>query len=156
MLTLLLLVTAMAGGLVFTLIGTGPNVQGQTSAQKTAQLIAQAQLIVHRIVKCATDYPGGDNGTAFHKAYPAGSPTLVKDLICPGNSQNLWSGSDGVYLPASPTGFGDWNYTNAATVSISITSSQPAAYASSIATAATRIGAAASATADTLTVKIIE
>lgn len=157
MLTLLLLVAAVAGGLVFVLVGAGPNVQGQMNAQKSAQLVAQAQLIVHRIVKCASDYPEGDNGTGLHKAYPAGSAVLVASLTCPGNSnQNLWSGADGVYPPGSPIGFGDWTYTNATPAVVSITTGQPTAYASSIAAAAARIGPAASATADTLTVKIIE
>lgn len=155
-LSVLLLAIALLGGLVFVFIGAGPSASGQIGTQRTAQLLAQAQLIVHRIVKCATDYPNGDNGTALHKAYPAGSAAAIASLTCPGNSQNLWSGVDGVYPPVSPAGFGDWNYTNASPASISITTSQPSAYSSSIAAAAARMGSAASATADTLTVKIIE
>jgi len=158
-LTLLLLAIAVVGGLVFTFIGTGPNVAGQMGAQRAAQLVAQAQLIVHRITKCAADYPNGDNGTALHKAYPSDAnpgPLAVASLICPGNNQNLWSGSDGVYPPTAPTSFGAWSYTNAVPAIITITTTQPAAYSVSIAAAAARIGLAASATADTLTVKIVE
>jgi type II secretory pathway pseudopilin PulG len=158
-LTLLMLVGTMAGALAFLVIGVGPNVQGQMDVQKTAQLLAQAQLIVHRIVKCATDYPSGDNSTAFHKAYPSDTnpgALPVTALVCPGSSQNLWSGVDGVYAPTTPAGFGDWQYTNANPAVISITSSQAGTYSTSIAAAAAKIGIAASATADTLTVKVIE
>jgi type II secretory pathway pseudopilin PulG len=158
-LTLLLLVVVILGGLVFVVIGSGPNVAGQMNAQKTAQLVAQAQLIVHRIVKCATDYPTGNNGTASHKAYPLdANPGArgIETLTCPGNSQNLWSGVDGVYPPVQPGGFDGWTYTKTTPVTIAITSSQAATYSPSIAAAAARIGLAASATADTLTVKVIE
>lgn len=156
-LTLLILVISLLAGTTFVLIGNGPNVQGQMNAQKTAELVAQSQLIVHRIVKCATDYPNGDNGTGLHKAYPAGSSITVAALTCPGNgNQNLWSGADGIYLPAPITGFGAWTYTNASPASIAITSAQPATHSSSLASTATRIGPAASATANTLTVKVIE
>ena len=163
MLTLLMLVVSLVAGLAFLLIGTGPNVQGQMNAQKTAQLVAQAQLILHRITKCSTDYPDGDNGTTYHKAYPKdANPGVlaVTSLVCPGNNQNLWSGIDGVYAPAPIEGFGAWTYTNASPAIIAITASQPAAYSSAIDSAATKIGLTppgpASATADTLTVKVIE
>jgi type II secretory pathway pseudopilin PulG len=159
--TLLFLAVALLAGLAFILIGSGPNVQGQMNAQKTAQLVAQAQLIVHRISKCATDYPNGDNlmVTGLHKAYPADAnpgSLAVASLVCPGNSQNLWSGVDGVYPPASIADFGAWTYTNVSPAIIAITTSQPGAYSPSILSAAGKIGPAASATADTLTVKVIE
>jgi hypothetical protein len=157
--TLLFLATALLAGLAFILIGSGPNVQGQMNAQKTAQLVAQAQLIVHRISKCATDYPNGDNLMGLHKAYPADAnpgSLAVSSLVCPGNQQNLWSGVDGVYPPAPITDFGAWTYTNASPAIIAITTPQPSAYAPSILSAAGKIGPAASATADTLTVKVIE
>ncbi len=163
-LTLLLLVAALMAGLVFVLIGTGPNIQGQLSAQSTAQLVAQGQLILHRITKCATDYPNGDNGTALHKAYPMDThpgALAITSLVCPGSSQNLWSGVDGVYPPAPITGFAAWTYTNASPAVISIQTLQPASYAAAITAAATRMGAAASSTTtvsagDTLTIKVIE
>ena len=157
-LTLLLLVVAVLGGLVFMVIGAGPNVAGQMSAQKTAQLVAQAQLIVHRIVKCATDFPNADNGTADHKAYPLDAnpgALAVSALTCPGSTENMWSGVDGVYPPVTPSGFGAWTYTKDTPVSIAITSSQPNTYTPAIAAAAARIGVAASASADILTVKVI-
>jgi hypothetical protein len=158
-LTLMILAIALLTGLAFLLIGSGPNVQGQLNTQRSAELIAQAQLIAHRLTQCTTDYPQGDNGTAFHKAYPRDTnpgARAVADLICPGSNQNLWSGVDGVYLPQAPSGFNAWQYTNTATASISITSTAANTYASAIANAASKIGNAASATPSTLTVKIIE
>jgi hypothetical protein len=163
-LTLLLLIAALIAGLTFVLIGTGPNIQGQISAQTKAQLVAQAQLILHRITKCATDYSNGNNGTAFHKAYPvdAHPGALAVDLlVCPGSSQNLWSGADGVYAPAPINGFTAWGYINDSTAVISIQTLQPAIYAGAIAAAASKIGIAASTTTtssadDTLLIKVIE
>lgn len=158
-LTFLLAAVVLLGSLIFVFIGSGPNVQGQLNTQRSAELIAQAQLIAHRLTQCASDYPQGDNGTTFHKAYPPDAnpgARAVADLICPGSNQNLWSGVDGVYLPQAPSGFNAWQYTNTATASISITSTAANTYASAIANAASKIGNAASATANTLTVKIIE
>ncbi len=163
-----MLVVSLAAGLAFLLIGSGPNVQGQMSAQKTAQLVAQAQLILHRITKCATDYPAGDNGTTYHKAYPkdanSGTPVAlaVTLLVCPGNNQNLWSGIDGVYAPAPIEGFDAWTYINAYPAVIAIKTLQPDPYTVAIAQAVLKIGtASASSTTgtvadDTLTVKVIE
>ena len=158
-LTLLMLAVSLMAGLAFVLIGAGPNIGGQLNAQKTAQLVAQAQFIVHRIVKCATDYPNGDNGMALHKAYPADArpgALAVSALACPGNGQNLWSGTDGVYPPAPIADFAAWTYTNTSPAIIAISSTQPVAYAPALAAAAARIGTAASASTDTLTVKVIE
>jgi hypothetical protein len=171
-LTLLLLAATLLASLTFAFIGGGPNVQGQLNAQKTAQLVAQAQLIAHRITKCATDYPAGNNGTSFHQPYPKdanpvvpNTPTAlaVSALTCPGNnSQNLWSGADGVYAPAPIADFGVWKYTNANPAVIAITTDKPDPYNVAIAQAVLKIGAAvASATTvniagDTLTMKVIE
>jgi len=164
-LTLLLLAATLLAGLAFVFIGGGHNVQGQLNAQKTAQLVAQAQLIVHRITKCATDYPAGDNGTAFHKPYPKDTnpgALAVSALICPGNNQSLWSGVDGVYAPTPIADFGVWTYTNANPAVIAITTDKPDPFNAAIAQAVSKIGAAvASVTtvnvaSDTLTVKVIE
>jgi hypothetical protein len=163
-LSLLLLVAALLAGLAFVLVGTGPNIQGQLNAQSTAQLVAQAQLVVHRITKCATDYPNGNNGTGLHRAYPLDAnpgALAVVSLVCPGSGQNLWNGVDGVYAPAPINGFAAWTYTHASPALISIQTLQPASYAAAIATAATRIGAAASTATtsvagDTLNIKVIE
>ena len=163
--TLLLLVVSFAAGVAYLLVGAGPNVQGQLNAQKTAQLVAQAQLIVHRITKCATDYPEADNGSTVHKAYPLGADALVSTLTCPitGNP-NLWSGVDGVYPPVPIEGFGDWKYTKATivgaatSISISITASQPTVYAAALTQAASKMGTPkpARVAASTLTVDIIQ
>ena len=170
-LTLLMLVISLATGLAFLLIGAGPNVQGQMNVQKTAQLVAQAQLILHRITKCATDYPAGDNGTTYHRVYPkdanTGAPDMpvalaVTSLVCPGNNQNLWSGVDGVYAPPPIAGFEAWTYTNDHLAVITIKTSQPDPYTAAIAQAVRKIGTAmASSTTsavadDTLSVKVVE
>ena len=164
LLSLLIVAAILLAGLAFALIGSGPSVSGQLNTQRSAQLVAQAQLIVHRITKCAADYPNGDNGMALHKAYPAdtsiapdlGPPLPIKNLLCPGNNQNLWSGVDGVYAPAALAQFGDWTYTNASPATISITTTEPSGFSAALDRAATQIGPAASATADTLTVKVIQ
>lgn len=159
LLSLLVLIAVLLAGLSFTLIGPSPSVSGQLNTQRAVQLVAQAQLIVHRIAKCAVDYPNGNNGMAVHTAYPADAnpgPLAVQDLVCPGNGQNLWSGVDGVYAPAPLAQFGGWTYSNASPATISITSTEPHLFAATLDRAATQIGPAASATADTLTVKVVE
>jgi hypothetical protein len=151
---MLLLAVSLAGAVLFVLSSTGVSIQGQLNSQKSTQLGAQAQLLSHRIVKCATDYPNGSNGESFHPAYPLDG--AVNTLTCPGSGQNLWSGVDGVYAPAPISGFGTWSYDHAQPISISITAIQPGSYTQAIAAAAQKIGASATASADTLTVKIIE
>lgn len=159
LLSLLVVAVVLLAGLSYVLIGTGPSVPWQLNTQRAAQLVAQAQLIVHRITKCAVDYPNGDNGMAVHKAYPADSnpgALAVSALVCPGNGQNLWSGVDGVYAPAPIAQLGEWTYTNVSPAIIRITANDPNALAAALARAAAQIGPAASATANTLTVKVIE
>lgn len=164
LLTLLFTAAALAAGLSLVFIGAGPGTQGPLGMQKVAQLVAQAQLITHRLSKCATDYPAGDNGTPLHKAYPRDAnpgPLAATSLVCPGSNQNLWSGVDGVYAPAAITGFEPWTYSNGSPAVITITTLQPEAYAAAVAVAAQRLGGAAAATTtnvagDTLTVKVIE
>jgi hypothetical protein len=153
-LSLTLVAVTVLGSLALLLVGQGPSVQGQIGSQKTSQLVAQAHLVAHRVVKCATDYPNGSNGESFHPAYPLDG--AVNTLTCPGSGQNLWSGVDGVYAPAPISGFGTWSYDHAQPISISITAIQPGSYTQAIAAAAQKVGASATASADTLTVKIIE
>lgn len=152
----LLFATAIFASIVLAVLGSGTNVIARLDQNKLAQLIAQSQLIATRISKCALDYPAGNNGTGNHVTYPGGLDVKVKALICPGSNLNLWSGVDGVYLPPPPDAFGAWTYTNATPLTIQISSTQPGKQAAVISAAAAKIGPAASATADTLTVKIIE
>ena len=159
LISLLMLVMGITAGLVYLLIVPGPNVSATLARQKTSQLVAQAEFIAQRIAKCATDYPAGDNGMALHKAYPVDAnpgSVAIATLVCPGNGQNLWSGVDGVYLPAPIADFSGWTYVAGSPVSIAISSSQPGAYSGAIADAAARLGSAALASADTLTLKVIE
>ena len=144
------------GGSVFLLVGSGAFVSAQVDRNLASQLVAQGQLIAHRVAKCAADYPQGDNGTGSFRAYPAGEGVLVSALECPGNHQNLWSGVDGVYLPAKPPDFSDWRYSKSGPVRIEITSQRPAAHVGVLQNVAGRLGGAASVNAGTLTIKIIE
>ena len=157
--TMLVLVVIIAAALAYLLVGAGLNVSGMLAGQKATQLAAQAEFIVQRIAKCATDYPGGNNGLATHSAYPLdGNPGAISvaSLVCPGNSQNLWTGVDGVYLPVPITDFSAWTYTNSSPVSVSISPTQAGTYATALAAAAARLGSVASVTGSTLTVKVIE
>lgn len=88
---------------------------------KAILLIAQAQTIRSQIARCATDFSVGDNGTANHKAYPLGTGVDVSTLTCPGTGtvptidaadDLVFSGKDGVFMPAPIQDFGTWKYTN--------------------------------------------
>lgn len=155
----MLLTGALVAGLVYFLLVSGPNVALLNANQKTNELLAQAQLITHRITKCATDYPQGNNGLGIHLPYPADAnpgALAVSALVCPGSGQNLWSGVDGVYLPPALADFSGWVYTNTSPATVSITAVHATAYATTLANVATRIGSAASSTANTLTVRVIQ
>jgi hypothetical protein len=80
---------------------------------------SQLSTIHSAITNCATIFPGGNNGTGFHKAYPPGTtPATVLSLNCPGSTytnKNLWTGRDGAVPPLAPSGMTSWMYTNDAT-----------------------------------------
>jgi hypothetical protein len=154
--SLLALTITLVAGLTYLLIGAGPNIHGQLNTQKTSQLLTQSQFIIQRIVKCATDYSEFNTASAGYPVDANPGELAVANLVCPANSQNLWSGVDGVYYPAPISGFSNWVYTKASPTTISIKANDPAAYSSAIAAAAAKIGVSASASTDTLTVKIIE
>jgi type II secretory pathway pseudopilin PulG len=84
-------------------------------------LYAQAQLIRTKILKCSFDHPEGNNGSGFRLSLPAAptADTAVSALTCPGASAGqagLWTGTDAVWLPNPPSGFGGgWSYRNDAT-----------------------------------------
>ncbi len=147
-LAILLVVVTLAGGMAYLLVTSGSNVQAHRNTQVTAQLVAQAQLIAHRVTKCATDYPENNDGSSIHAAYPAGNATPVTSLICPTPNMNLWSGVDGVFPPTPIDGFGAWTYTKAANPGeetyIEITSSQPSVHAAALSASAAKMGVAAS------------
>ena len=89
------------------------------SAGKIQQLYVQAQLVRTRLFKCGFDYPSGDNGTGYRPQLPAATTAVaVSALVCPGAptaAGSLWSGTDAVWLPAPPGGFGAWTFVNDAT-----------------------------------------
>jgi Tfp pilus assembly protein PilX len=118
------LMIAFLIGLIGSAVLRGPDLGGALIAnQFVASLNTQAAVIRTRILSCATDYPQGNNLTAFNPRYPA-APTAVAvaSLICPGSTQALWNNADGITLPPRISGLGDWSYTNDATsLRISIT-----------------------------------
>jgi len=123
------------------------------------QLVAQANLIRQKVTQCVIEYSEGDNGTGFHKTYPAGTNVDVSTLTCPGapaGSNNLWTGSDSVFLPNPPVGFNAWKYTNDATsVRISIQTTNVSGYGTAMSKAAAKFSSSeASVSGDTLTVTI--
>ena len=125
-------------------------------------IINQYQIIRSRIISCAIQYPGGNNGTGFHIQYPA-TPTgnLVSNLTCPGQSgsNNLWTGTGGSQLPLVPPEFNNWTYVNDATsIRISLTAkigTTDLGAMGMINWLANRLGSSASIVGPTLTIVIM-
>lgn len=142
---------------------------GQASGQQAlaAQLVAQANLVRQKISQCAVEFPAGDNGTGFHPSYPATPVSgLVSDLACPGapvGANNLWTGTDGTFLPRPPTGFTAWTYVNDATsVRIQIQTNNPVGWSAAMSQALTRFSPSeatrvtTSLTHDTLQITVVQ
>lgn len=115
--TVFLLVFSMTLAMVARLQRMGDT--GKRRDELIAELTSQIELIRAKLIACAVQYPGGDNGTGIRPVYPA-KPVggLVKDLACPGAPVGytaLWSGTDGVYMPRVVPGADDWHYENDAT-----------------------------------------
>lgn len=115
---------AIAGITLISIVGFGMTHMTRSSATKayifntSKKLQAQISTIHGALTTCALMYPSGDNGTAFHKAFPAGTGVPVLDLNCPGSphtNKNLWTGRNGQVPPLIPTGMTAWTYTNDAT-----------------------------------------
>ena len=116
-------------GLIGSAMLRGPDLGGALIAnQFIAGLNTQAAVIRTRILSCATDYPQGNNQTAYNPRYPAAlTAVAVSTLICPGTTQLLWNNADGITLPPRLSGLSDWTYTNDATslrISISATTAE--------------------------------
>jgi len=83
----------------------------------SSKLIQSQISTIHTVLtNCALLYPMGDNGSGFHKSYPATGALASRD--CPGSTfsnQNLWTGRDGMVLPAMKFGYSNWKYVNDAT-----------------------------------------
>lgn len=129
-LTALLVAVVMTGLLTAAMLHNNSGASQAPANSKSGLLIAQAQVIRSQIVRCATDFPAGDNGTANHKPYPLGAGVDVSTLTCPGSGtvptvdvadDLVFSGKDGVFMPVQIQDFGTWKYTNdAASVRISV------------------------------------
>lgn len=126
----------------------------------TSKIIAQANLLRQKILDCAGQ--NGNNGTSTHSAYPLGSAidqvTTVALLTCPYSSQNLFSGTDGVFLPPAPTGFATWQYLNSSTagVQLQLTATTFTGYASVFAKVVQTFGSSASTSGNTFTLVIAQ
>lgn len=114
MLLIALATVAMSG---FSFMNKG--VAGKTYMDDTQNaIIGQIETIRGQILLCGLVYPTGNNATTFNIKYPGGSAVNVSTLTCPGNpaaNKSLWTGNDGTFLPAVPSGFTGWIYTNDAT-----------------------------------------
>lgn len=129
-LTALLVAFVMTGLLTAAMLHNNSGASQAPANSKSGLLIAQAQVIRSQIVKCATDFPVGDNGTANHKPYPVGTGVDVSSTTCPGTGtlpivdaadDLVFSGKDGVFMPVQIQDFGTWKYTNdAISVRISV------------------------------------
>ena len=152
------LIAILAAGFAISSRGLPANIY---TGACVSELVSQANLIRTKIGKCGVDYPEGDNGTSFHKTYPAGATeTEVSALTCPGasaESNGLWTGIDGTFLPKTPTGFNSWKYFNDATSArIIIQTTSASSYGTCMEkTAAKFSNSEASVSGDTLTFTII-
>ncbi|WP_425953233.1 hypothetical protein [Ralstonia pseudosolanacearum] len=123
------------------------GLRNQAFGNAAAQVAAQADFIRTRVLLCGSDYPDGNNGTAYRPALPGGTPSIAATaMVCPGTGQNLWVGTDGVTLPPSPKFMtSGWWYANDATSArIAIGGDQ-----TTLNMAATRLGSNAIVTAGT-------
>lgn len=155
---MMIMAAMIVASLSYLIGGNGLASTAITSNNKSAQIVAQANLILQQIYGCVSNYPTGNNGGSFHLAYPA-TPTasLVSNLVCPGTSANLWTGVDGIYLPTMPGDFGAWTYTNDATsVRIATTTTNLTAWQGAMTNAAAKFGAQASISGSTLTITVTQ
>lgn len=119
------IMTVVLGTVLAASMVGGTSTTSMLSNNNVAQTItAQAGLIRSRILQCGTEYPSGNNATGFRVTYPAAAAiTNVSALTCPGSALNLWTQSDGVFMPTVPSDFNAWQYTNDVTsIRLSITS----------------------------------
>lgn len=152
-LLIIVLMTIVLGTVLAASMAGGTSTTSMLSNNNAAQTVsAQAGLIRARILQCAIEYPAGNNATGFRLTYPAAAAiTNVSALFCPGSALNLWSQSDGVFMPTVPSGFNAWQYTNDATsMRMSITSTTTDRTAI-LPTIARILGAQASVVGSTLT-----
>lgn len=122
---MVVLMTIVLGAvLAASLAGASSTTSMMANNNASQMIVAQAALIRSRILQCGTDYPTGNNATAYRTNYPAAATVVnVSALTCPGSSLNLWAQSDGVTMPTQTSGFGAWQYTNDVTsMRLSITS----------------------------------
>ena len=137
---------ALAGIALMTIAMAGLTAMSKSSAQKilvfNASKTIQSHISsIHSVLStCAVLYPSGNNGSGFHRAYPAGTAASVLNLTCPGSpysNKNLWTGRNGERPPLMPNGLSTWAYTNDATgIYITTSSSGDADLNKSIAMAA--------------------
>jgi len=148
-----ILITIVLGALLAASLSGGTSVASMMANNNASQMIvAQAGLIRSRILQCGTEYPSGNNGTAFRVIYPAATGlTNVSALTCPGNATNLWSQSDGVAMPVSISGFTAWQFANDATSMRLTTTSTTTDRTAILPNVVTLLGAQSSYAGSTLT-----
>lgn len=150
------LATVAILGATTTMLALSKNSASSIEQQwaSASALVAQANLIRNKILDCAAQ--GGYNNSNSFPAYPPGNGIEVKNLLCPSTltpgstttNQADWNpvftGRDGVFVPAAPSGFNNWTYTNAdGKVRIDIMARTPGTMSKAISSAASRFGTAA-------------
>jgi hypothetical protein len=111
---LIFIALATLAAMEVSMMSRGSKQAAVNDAAKTT-VLDQWRLIRGRIIACAINYPGGNNGTAYRVRYPAATtPVAVSTLTCPGQTgaNNIWSGTGGLTLPAAPSMFNAWTYVN--------------------------------------------
>lgn len=102
--------------MIYVQLMNDPDAKFRHIEAQSKELASQAYLIKRIILDCALLYPGGDNGTIYNIAYPAGDvPTPITSLTCPGApyaDKNIWRGETGAFVPKTLTGWAVWSYTN--------------------------------------------
>lgn len=133
---------------------------GQRMAQSRDEIVQQASLIRSKLIACAIQYPGGNNGLGYRAQFPAAPGTgAVADVLCPGNpsvNKTIWTAADGSFVPRQMSGFSTWSFAHDATsMRISITATGSTSYTTAALTnAALKFGAQASLVGSTLTIVI--
>jgi len=169
----LILASIVLIGILTAAASTSMNKNQAGMAQNTTaqSIVAQVNLVSGKILKCVADYPAGDNGSGNHAPYPyygtapntgVAATGAVSGLYCPGSGAggttdatdvNLFSGTDGIFLPLPPTGFSAWTYVNdGSNVRILLQASSAAnatAWATALAAAAAKFSASQASVATT-------
>ena len=109
-----ILMAAIMAGITYS---SEDSSRSELVTRSAAELKSSAQTIKARLASCAIEEPSENNGCTngcVFTAWPEEQASIA-DLACPGRTEKLFSGKDGVYLPSQISGFEQWQYRNDAT-----------------------------------------